>query len=477
MLGAADFQAEQDYFREKLKLHNRCLHGYGVVCGLEVVPEPVAEGGAPPGPSARPQLDRELLELQRSREEASRHGSATYTIDRDIAEVQRRIDCLPEEAGAHPPRAYVRIDCGLAYDCEGNELVLRRQLPVDLLAAMEPPDARRVREAAAESPDATPAGVNPPVTPQAGVSPAAKTPVTQPTTTQPASQARPVPLYLSLCYCEQSVGPVRPVLAEACGAMPDCTFGKLRDAIQVRVSLAPPEQDERCDACCESCHDGCVLLARIDDFVLGRPVRADQIHNEIRRSLAPYALTRVAGVSWSHGATYSDDEAGELLDRANTGGGGLELRFSRPVRTSTITPGVVDVWVVEGGSGRHAYMYNMDVEVNVGTGQTTDRMHIRQTSGERLDEGDRVLIQLRASFVLDVCCYALDGENIGGRVPILAEYAERFRRGTPPTECLTPRYGSIPWMSGNGSQAGTFESWFYIGAGKGGKRGPGPKGG
>lgn len=38
MLGAADFRSEQAYFREKLKLHNRCLHGYGVVCGLEVTP-------------------------------------------------------------------------------------------------------------------------------------------------------------------------------------------------------------------------------------------------------------------------------------------------------------------------------------------------------------------------------------------------------------------------------------------------------
>ena len=41
MLSAQDFQREQDYFREKLKLHNRCLHGYGVVCGLAVTPEPL----------------------------------------------------------------------------------------------------------------------------------------------------------------------------------------------------------------------------------------------------------------------------------------------------------------------------------------------------------------------------------------------------------------------------------------------------
>jgi hypothetical protein len=38
MLVAHDLQTEQDYFREKLKLLNRCLHGYGTVCGLKVTP-------------------------------------------------------------------------------------------------------------------------------------------------------------------------------------------------------------------------------------------------------------------------------------------------------------------------------------------------------------------------------------------------------------------------------------------------------
>ena len=36
LLSAEDLQAEQDYQREKCRLHNRCLHGYGVACGLAV---------------------------------------------------------------------------------------------------------------------------------------------------------------------------------------------------------------------------------------------------------------------------------------------------------------------------------------------------------------------------------------------------------------------------------------------------------
>lgn len=36
ILTAEDLQLEQEYFREKLKRHNRNLHGFGVVFGLEV---------------------------------------------------------------------------------------------------------------------------------------------------------------------------------------------------------------------------------------------------------------------------------------------------------------------------------------------------------------------------------------------------------------------------------------------------------
>ena len=43
LLDACDFQREQAYFVEKLRLRNRCLHGYGVACGLLVSPVPSAD--------------------------------------------------------------------------------------------------------------------------------------------------------------------------------------------------------------------------------------------------------------------------------------------------------------------------------------------------------------------------------------------------------------------------------------------------
>jgi hypothetical protein len=37
---ARDFQGEQDYLRSRSQLHNRLMHGWGIVCGLEVMEHP-----------------------------------------------------------------------------------------------------------------------------------------------------------------------------------------------------------------------------------------------------------------------------------------------------------------------------------------------------------------------------------------------------------------------------------------------------
>src|SRR6476660_8099849 len=69
MLGQHDFQTEQDYFRNKQRLHNRCLHGYGVVCGLEVVAEPMTEECPDPSHAERSKLEAELRAMEQRMEE------------------------------------------------------------------------------------------------------------------------------------------------------------------------------------------------------------------------------------------------------------------------------------------------------------------------------------------------------------------------------------------------------------------------
>ncbi|ANW21688.1 hypothetical protein [Streptomyces clavuligerus] len=108
MLGARDFQREQDYFREKLRLRLRCLLGYGVVCGLFVRPVPpdgddCAESAEPPPPQTA--------------------GDTAQQAD---------------QAAGRPRRARVRITPGLAVDCDGDEVVVRGGCTVDLWKALPP---------------------------------------------------------------------------------------------------------------------------------------------------------------------------------------------------------------------------------------------------------------------------------------------------------------------------------------------------
>ena len=65
LLCADDMQAEQDYFREKLRRHNRYLHGWGVVCGCAVEPLNDAPGWQVrvcPGYAVGPQGDEILID-------------------------------------------------------------------------------------------------------------------------------------------------------------------------------------------------------------------------------------------------------------------------------------------------------------------------------------------------------------------------------------------------------------------------------
>ncbi|WP_205191121.1 MULTISPECIES: hypothetical protein [unclassified Burkholderia] len=46
LITADDLMLEQEYFRNKMRRHNRLLHGWGVVCGAKVCPAPAGGGGA-----------------------------------------------------------------------------------------------------------------------------------------------------------------------------------------------------------------------------------------------------------------------------------------------------------------------------------------------------------------------------------------------------------------------------------------------
>jgi len=418
MLHSRDLQSEQRYFREKLKLHNRCLHGWGVVCGLEVAP-------APPDPDCIPITDTDYGKLraqldQKQGELAQATEAAAPALRRELEELRQKLtkmgvptSCLPRDE-----RTKVQIACGLAIDCEGNEIVVRQPLLVDLWTALSADDRKVLEGGGTKS------------------------------------------LYLALCYRECPIDPVRPVVPDSCGATSDCEYSRLRDSFSIVVTTdAERWKDERCEPCCEACEECCVLLARIDDFAKGQPLAPTQIHMDVRREIALRPTTRIIGINWVHGGTYTPEQAATLLGTDSTTGG-IEIRFSRPVWTETITDGTVDVWVLEGGRGRAASINNKSGTLVLPTTPTTDRLIFRDDTKEDLNDADRVLITLRSAFLLDNCCRPVDGAHVGGRVPLLP--GSPTAQETPArTVCPLPPGGIGPWTSGAGGAA-NFESWFWI---------------
>src|SRR5262249_34317296 len=136
LLSARDFQREQEYFREKLKLRLRCLLGYGVVCGLHIEPvhrdpdcddEADAAGGPGSGTSA-------------TEAEAGPPESPTGGAIPDAGPASEDDEDEPAggaEEGRHRPRhPRVRLTAGLGVDCRGNEVIVHSGCEIDLWAAL-----------------------------------------------------------------------------------------------------------------------------------------------------------------------------------------------------------------------------------------------------------------------------------------------------------------------------------------------------
>jgi hypothetical protein len=367
MLSAGDFQGEQEYFVEKLRLRNRCLHGYGVACGLLVSPVPSAD---------------------------------------------------PCSTGSDPHQPRVTLGPGVAVDCLGNEIVIRHDAEVELMAALSEQDRAAF--------------------PDGGC------------------------LYLSVEYCQRAAGPTRAVYVDSCGGSAGCEYAWLQDSFCVRVTRTEPDNDGCGDPCCDSCNESgpqaCVLLARIDNVRRDQPLLAGAIHPGVRRPLSRYRFTTITGISWQHGAHYSIERAAEILG-AYDEDGGLRMHFSKEVHARCLTGGVVDVQVTE--RSRRAGTYLLEGQIQDRKDEDfTRHLRWRQTSGESLEAGDRVLITVRTPFILDRCCRPVDGMHVGGRVPLLPSCEPA---PPEPDFCPNPPLSAGPWTSGTGTGAGAFQSWFFVG--------------
>ncbi len=441
LLTARDFRTEQDYVREKLKLLNRCLHGYGVLCGLAVRPVPAEEECPPRDWPERERLERDLREAEAELERLKQAGDAERLREMEAAleRMRRALEALaPDDPGRSRPHRKVLVECGFALDCHGNEIVVGASCPVDLLSLLEATERARVEQ-------------------------------------------RGATIYLSICFAECGLDSARPLQLADCKTTRGCEATRTREAWKLVASLEPPDEDERCELCCEPCEECCVLLAAVTPRP-GLPLEEDDIDNAVRRRFGLYEQTVITGISWVHGATYDRDQAGEILgiDDPN---GGIEMRFSRPVRVETLKPGVIDLLRVHGGGGLAAVITHIEGDyVGLPSSGYVDRVRYRNLTGETLQHGDRVLIVVRGSFILDRCCRPVESAHLGGRVPMIEgspgepraqPVSPYLRRDLPdpggdaaeePEEerdetCPHPPGGFGAWTTGHGP---TFESWFFI---------------
>ena len=310
MLGEREFRGEQEYFREKLKLHQRCLHGWGVVCGLDVTPGEEPPPCDPQKPTKSEEIKAEIEKLEEEKKAVANDPDKVKAIESRIEELRRALDRECQSKEREQPTSIV-IHCGLALDCLGNEIVVREPRRIAISPLLSPEQRDRIQRQGA------------------------------------------IDLYVSLCYCESVAEPVRPVSSGNCGPAIGCKHGWLVEEYRVRISTAPPDKEE-CPQCCGPCQDPCVLIAVIKGYLPGTPVTQDRIHTWVRRSISGYPPTTITGVSWVQGASYTIDESDVLLGTGDANcSNGLAIQFSRPIRVESLQPGVVDVWVIEGGGGLH----------------------------------------------------------------------------------------------------------------------------
>jgi hypothetical protein len=369
-MAARDFDDEQGYHRTHRFLHNKMLHGWGIVCGLQVRPHPKPE-------------------------------------------------CRSQR---------VVVRCGMAIDCCGRELVVRRDLATDVIPWSDRPQVDAKGE---QVPD------------------------------------RRFVLLLCLEYCETPTEKV-PVLYDesACNGA-SMEYGRIREGVRLawhwvdRDALggygwhtdedcAPdhakepspcddsPGGDTRCclDGDCPEHH--CVALAVLTD----PPDESDAPSIDVtgRRLLSERRaqLTQLCWINWPHGGIVSPS----WLRKQKR----LEARFSRELEAVEQPKGSCGprginpcTFIVE-----YAEVYEdidfvpyarppyLSADRRAAVFELEDPR--RNPGGPfRFLIGHTVYITIKCDFLLDCNRQAVDGNHIGGKLP-----------------------------TGNGTPGGTFESWFTV---------------
>lgn len=387
----------------------QCCCEHHVEDGCGSIPEferPTYHFGQMLGPSEFESQHRYLADkLEQITRYAIGHGIACGLEVK--VEVREPEDCV--ESDRPEDTWWILIEPGVAIDCRGRLLVVRHPLRYRLVDLLTPSDRAKLQN----SPE----------------------------------------LWLSLCAVEEETCPSRPLSVSGCDPCGPTPMGRRRDAVRLHVAFDAPKDD--CDECCTRCSFTCVSLARLVRFD-DRQVTA---YDGVRRPLGR-RFTTIASIGWVHGGTYAppDGRLPMLKD-------GLFVRFSRPVHVAhAVEPGVIDITVYQGGRrpAGGAFYPQVKVEPVDATGTLATEFRILYTADRPSDE-DRVVVTVRCDFILDDCCRAVDGNHIAGDVEFVKHPADKTEHPYRALRIDCDRSPRPRGLLGNGTEGGTFESWFFIG--------------
>jgi hypothetical protein len=412
-LGVCDFQTEQAYFRERMKLHNRCLHGHGIVSGLRVaLPSGDAKAKAVAAPAgavaAKPDPDR--------------------------------------------PHFVVTIASGLALDPSGNELYLPHGTWIDLWKLMTPDQQKEWRASAKEKPYSLFLALKYRDVLAAPRRPAAVDPCRLPRDRE-YGRVRDGVCVVVLGRDPFAIG----AAGERCDT---CPGEKDEDCVVVLAKIELPRTGELKEP------NICLRVRRpVSRYPFNRIVGVNWMHGGVYPADGKNnadALLKVTGLTVRFARKVrveplwggNDEFAAGVVD---------VLTYSRSVdgpllsQPLEITP-----------HGDEEFTDSLHIKIH--SPPYKDRVR----SELRVNHGERVHIVVRGAFLIDACCQPLDGTNVGGAVhyeppkdgPQGVKVPHRGAKDKPaqphPPACEIGPGGAGPWAIGASAPGSNFESWFFV---------------
>ncbi|MFZ3327026.1 MAG: hypothetical protein WA231_14525 [Methylocella sp.] len=406
LLTERDFADEQQYQRDRMRLHTLALHGWGVVCGLAVKPHPFCP-------------DRRLV-----------------------------------------------VDEGCAIDCCGREIRVLKGAYVDLPlppAPLPPPPKPTPAPSPASNPPTsqapTPENTHPP-----------GEPAPEPCEPAPVPKDLYLCIVYTECQTEFSPAPFDDCGCTTGSALQPnrvCEGFRL-ELYDSKPSFWHEAVEQGCDVddCrelygdgCEPCRkpgDCCVPLAVIIDFVPGRKVLEEQIRVKgHRRELASTEtldkvlrcvldklpcgeLTRIDDTNWQHGQRYlCRDFMSEFIDGPERHRG-FRISFTQKVRAHTIDHRSFQAYAV----------FRLEEET-----QPLQLEIVPTEIRKDEDETDWCRLAINPSYAR----HRLDGREFDLYVVLKCDVITDLRGMAVDGNFIARRF-----PTGDGVQGGTFESWLHV---------------